>query len=153
VPIPAGDASLTPWAPTLDQVASYIPERTLATTVPGVEEALNTFTADTTPTDAQANDFISVAIRYVQMKVGATIDPTLYTDAAAAAAMRAAGLIELAYPTRDGDLNVGDRWLKLADDAIADLRTVNSDPTASTPDALVPVYSFPAAPTYADIPL
>lgn len=141
-----------PWRPDLATVATYISERTVTVTAPGVQEPVGTFTADTTPTAEQALVLIEQATRYVITKVG-TVAVTLYEPARDAAAMRAAGLIELAYPSRDADLNVGDRWLKLADDAITGLRTANSNPGAATPDALLPVYSFPDPPPYADIPI
>lgn len=154
MPIPAGPTAAAAWAPSLPQVATYVPERTVTLTTPGEESALNTFSDDTTPTSAQVTDFITAAVRHVQMKVGASIDATLYDAATAAAAMRTAGLVELSYPVRDGDLNVGDRWIKLADDAIEQIRTANADPTAGTrPDPLLPVYSFPDPPVYGDIPL
>lgn len=154
MPIPAGDTGAADWAPTLAQVASYVPERTVTVTAPGVEGTVDTFTDDTTPTGAQVGQYILDAVRHVQMKVGTVIDSSLYDDATAAAAMRAAGLVELAYPVRQSDLNVGRDWIKLADDAIGDLQKANADPTAaSRPEQLLPVYSFPDPPAYADIPL
>lgn len=144
--------STHPWRPDLTTVATYIAQRTVTVTAPGVETPVGTFTHDTTPTADQAATLVDAAVRHVATRVGATIAPALYEQARDAAAMRAAGLIELSYPIRDADLNTGDRWLKLADGALDTLIAANPDPTGS-PGALVPVYSFPDAPLYADIPL
>lgn len=142
-----------PWRPDLTTVATYIPERTVTLLAPGDEGLANTFTNDTTPTADQVSTLIDAAARHVATKTG-TINALLYEQARDAAAMRAAGLVELSYPVRDGDLNVGDRWLKLADSAIDALSTANLDPTSSVhPSALVPVYSFPDAPVYGDLNL
>lgn len=141
-----------PWQPDLVTVATYISERTVTVTAPGVEEPVGTFTADTTPTAEQALVLIDQATRHVTMKNG-TVAAAYYPQARDAAAMRAAGLIELAYPVRQADINTGRDWLRLADEAIKDLVTANSNPGATNPSALIPVYSFPDPPVYGDIPL
>ncbi|HKN57159.1 MAG TPA: hypothetical protein VJX66_32035 [Amycolatopsis sp.] len=137
------------WRPDTTDVASYIPERTVALTAPGAQTPVGDFDLTTTPTSAQAEGFIDEAVDYITGRVG-TVSVSRYTQALEAAAMRAAGLIELAYPTRQDDLNTGDRWIKLADDAISRL-PANTDPSA--PGALLPVFSFPDAPAYGDLPL
>lgn len=133
------------WQPSLTDVATLIPERTITVTSPGSETTAGTFNGTTTPTDTQAQTFIDQASSYVALKVG-TVNPALEPDAKLAAAMRAAGLIELAYPTRDDDLNTGDRWIKLADSAITAVASANTDPAAALrPSGQFPSYSFPPA--------
>lgn len=96
-----------PWLPSITDVADYVPARTLAVDTPGTETYLGTFTADTTPTGAQVERLAATAASYVSARAG-TVAASLYQLASAAAAARAAALVELAYPQRDDDLNTAE---------------------------------------------
>ena len=145
------------WTPELDAVADWIPARTLSSILtPGVESYLGTFTATTTPTDEQARRHVDAAVAYVTGRCGGsngTIDATLYDEARAAASIRAAAAIELAYPTRDADLTTYDRLNAQAEDMIANLASNNVQATgqgASLEQSLMPQWQFPTAPPWGD---
>lgn len=105
------------WAPTLEQVANYIPRSTIDVTTPGDATELGTFTANTKPTHTEAARFIDWAVAQV-LSVAPAIPGGLYPLAAGIAAKRAAAAIlrsrsdfadDLAYATAldaqaDGDL-------------------------------------------------
>lgn len=99
------------WAPTLADVARHIPTRTRDRSRPGSDSLLGTFTADTTPTDVQAQAVIDDAVAGVLAACGKP-PPSPPADAGigasfrAAAEWRAAADIELAYPNRDADVAV-----------------------------------------------
>lgn len=92
------------WAPTLEDVAACVPTRTANVTLPGTDDYLNTFTADTRPTDVQAILVIGKAVADV---LGAVSSVTVRLEPLAknAAMWRAAADIELAYPDRNADAN------------------------------------------------
>lgn len=126
--------------PPLESVGGYIPLRTVPVGV-GDQDPTGTFTDQTTPDDTAAKKLALAAARYVIERVGAV--PTELVDAAKdAAAMRTAGLIELAYPVRDDDVNTGREWIKQADAAIAGL-LASAGAGGSDPSALLPQYEFP----------
>lgn len=131
---PAG--TVVPWRPGRKQVAKYVPERTLAadqlTDVPAGD-----FTEATVPTATQADDHIEAAVSWVALRTG-TLDPSVYVDAAEVAAIRAAGMIELSYVIRDGDVNTGQALLAQADAMIERLVLANeaANPGTSAPGLL-----------------
>ncbi len=98
---------LATWAPSLEQVAGHIPARTRATDHPGNASELavpqGTFNGRTSPTNEVAQRFIASAVSQVLGRVGVIpATPThLAPLATAAAALRAAADIELAYSDRD----------------------------------------------------
>lgn len=92
------------WAPTLADVGSVIPTRTVNVSMPGQDDYLNTFTADTRPTNVQAQDIIDSAVNDVVLAVIA-VTTALENIAKNAAKWRAAADIELAYPDRNADIN------------------------------------------------
>ncbi len=101
---------LVTWAPSLEQVAGHIPARTRATTHPGskTEQAVPrvTFNAHTQPTAEVAQRHIVDAVSQVLGRVGAVPSTPVHLAplATAAAALRAAADIELAYGSdRDAD--------------------------------------------------
>ncbi len=156
MPIPAGPApevGLPSWAPSLERVAAYIPERTVPVDAlpPGVP--ILTFTSQTRPTSAQVTMQIADACYWVLSTTGA-LHADLAGDGTGIAAVRAAGMAEISWPVRDGDINAGQALLTQADNALKALKTRNDllttapvDPDAS---ALLPVYSFPPASPYGD---
>lgn len=93
------------WAPTLQEVAGCIPTRTSDKTQPGQDSYLVTFTANTEPTNTQAQTIIDHAAEDVAMKAG-TVTTALEKVAKNAAMWRAAADIEIAYPDRNADVNV-----------------------------------------------
>ena len=93
------------WAPTLSDVGSVIPTRTVNVSLPGEDDYLNTFTPDTRPTDVQAQEIIDSAVSDVVLAVVA-VTTALEGIAMNAAKWRAAADIELAYPQRNADANV-----------------------------------------------
>lgn len=130
--------------PGLVEVADYIPARTVATGV-GEQNPVNTFTSDTTPNSAQAARIAESAARYVASRVG-TIDKALYDMARSVAAMRAAGLIELAYPIRDGDINTAQQLLAESASGVAAVLTADIttlDTSGGSDAAQLPRWSFP----------
>jgi hypothetical protein len=134
-----------PWAPSLRQVAGYVPTRTVPVDTPGSMTPLGTFDATTVPNDEAVSQIAQDAAAWVAANAGAEIDPALYDMASSTAAVRAAAFVELAYPTRDWDASVYEALLKQANDMLAELRTANASAGETTPGAgaLLPVGSFP----------
>ena len=143
-----------PWAPGLADVARHIPTRTRDTKSPGSDTLLMTFNANTTPSDAQAQQLIDDTVGVLESQVGdlpgiTTQHPDLAIAMRQYVEWRAAADIELAYPNRDADIRLYDQLnaratlaLKSLTDALAggDLGTVAGDPQ----------WAFPDAPPYAD---
>jgi len=155
--VPGEDGWEAPvWTPTLADVADHIPTRTRPTAEwAGSDAMLGTFTAATTPTDEQAARLIRRATAWVEGVIGAPVAATVRQLASAAAALRAAYWVELAYPERDADVAVYDR---LREEAAAALLSATAQNAAAgavaptppgVPDDLVS-FSFPDAPRWAD---
>lgn len=141
------------WAPTLADVARHIPTRTRDTT-PGSDSLLGTFTATTTPTDAQAQEVIDDAVAGILAAVGDL--PTSGTDLAniqrsakTAAEWRAAADIEIAYPLRDADVRTYQSLDGRAKDALATLVVALRTETGG-PVELVPMWENPQAVSWGD---
>jgi hypothetical protein len=108
-----------PWAPGLADVARHIPTRTRDTKSPGSDTLLMTFNANTTPSDAQAQQLIDDTVGVLESQVGdlpgiTTQHPDLAIAMRQYVEWRAAADIELAYPNRDADIRLYDqlnaRW-------------------------------------------
>jgi len=144
------------WAPTLIQVASYIPGRTVA--VDSVSDALaTTFSATTRPTGVQVTQLITDACAWVLLRTGTIIatGPSaapLATMATATAAVRTAGMVELSYPVRTAEVNTAAQLLAQADKMLDELITANTTAGASDagPAVLLPTGSFPPPPAWGD---
>jgi hypothetical protein len=144
------------WAPTLAQVGSYVPARTAP--VNTVADTLSgTFSAATRPTNTQVTSLVSDACAWVVLRTGAIITTgdraaDLARMASATAAVRAAGMVELSYPLRDGDLNTSQQLLALAETMLTQL--VEANAAAGAPDgsepALLPLAQFPAPVAWGD---
>lgn len=151
---PASPAAAVAWRPELWQVADHIPGRTLVGAVDGYGNALATFTADTHPTDQQAQRLITAACAWVLAKTG-PVDATLTDLAQTVAATWAAARIELTWPDNRDDLNTADQLYKQATDMRDDLWRANEAVTGQDPEDpqahLFPVYSFPAPEPWGDI--
>lgn len=140
------------WAPSLFQVAAYVPSRTRDASQPAADVLTGTFTPDTTPTDVTVADvFIPAAVAEVVAACG-TVPDTLAGLAGEAAALRAAADIELAYPERAADVEVYRDLDARAKDALA--RLVAALATAGAGgEALLPVWAMPDPPPWGDINL
>lgn len=145
-----------PWTPSLEQVADHIPTRTRPVEPPGSTEYLNTFTAQTTPTDEQARRRIAAAVVEVLGAV-ASINAAIPTTptylpalASEAAALRAAAMIELAYPDRDADVEVYTQLDQRATAALQRLLDALTNADPGSDGNLLPQYAFPAPPWWGD---
>jgi hypothetical protein len=130
-----------PWAPSLDDVARHIPRRTRDATVPGSDRMLGTFTANTTPTDAQANAVIDevvagIVAAYGPVPASPPASDQITVAARSAAAWRAAADIEIAYPNRDADVAVYAELDRRASAALATYLSVLEAAGSGTVDVL-----------------
>lgn len=154
MPIPAGPSPTLPtWAPTREQVAAYVPRRTLVGSVDGYGQAALTWDTTTYPTGTTVDSIILDACNWVLLATG-TLDTSLESSAATCAAVRAAGWAGLTYPDNRDDLDDAKELLKQATDLRKDLAAANialsgDDPSTSADD-LLPVFSFPDAVTHGD---
>lgn len=154
--VPGEDGWEAPvWMPSLADVADHIPTRTRPTAeFAGSDAMLGTFTSETTPTDEQAARLIRRATAWVEGVVGVPVAATVRQLASAAAALRAAYWVELAYPERDADVAVYDRLRDEAASALTSAVLQNAALGAITPSPTIPddvsSFSFPAAPAWAD---
>lgn len=143
------------WRPNLERVATYIPERTVAVDRQSDGKPILTFTADTRPTDVQVQQQIEDAVGWVTTSCG-DLHESLYDTARGLAAIRAAGMAEISWPVRDGDINAGEALLRQADAGLKALVSRNTTLTGVDPDdpdavfEIVPLWSFPCAPSYGD---
>jgi hypothetical protein len=143
------------WAPGLSDIGRHIPTRTRDTKTPGSDALLGTFTASTTPTDEQAQQVIDDAVAVIIADVGelptAVVEaPEITIAARAAVEWRAAADIEVAYPTRDADLQMFDRLNARAADALATLKRVLAQAGSGLVD-VTPDWAFPAPPPWGDL--
>jgi hypothetical protein len=137
-------SGLLPWAPSLRQIASYIPTRTVPVDTPGSMVPLGTFDATTVPNDEAVDQIARDAAAWVASNTGAEVDTGLFDMAASVAAVRAAAFVELAYPTRDWDAAVYEALLKQAGEMLAELRAANAAAGETPPgEGLLPQWSFP----------
>lgn len=138
--------------PTRPQVAKYVPQRTIvadqSSDLPGTD-----FGPLTTPTADQADDHIAAAVLWVADRCG-TLDASLYGTAAAVAAVRAAGMIELSYPVRDADINTAEQLLAQADAWLTALCEANEATDGGgggdTPSGVLARWAFPAPVAWGD---
>jgi hypothetical protein len=137
---------LPTWAPTLPDVANYVPRRTVVGAADGYGAPVNTFDTTTHPTAAIATGLITDACNWVLAKTG-PVDASLTGMALATAAVRTAGMVELTYPDNRDDLSTAETLLRQADEMRTDLAAANEAVTGGNPEDpqahLMPVYSFP----------
>lgn len=142
-----------PWAPLLEQVADHIPTRTRDATAPSDDTLLGTFNASTTPTGEQANRLINAAVAEVLAAIGGTLPATpvfLTGFATEVAALRAAALIELAYPDRQADVSVYEQLNARADAALQRLVDAVNDAGSGPEGSLLPQWAMPDPPWWGD---
>jgi hypothetical protein len=117
-----------------------------------------TFTPDTTPSDAQAQDKIDDAVNSILARVGPMpgtppLAAQVCTQAARdAAAWQAAADIELAYFQRPGDVQAWTQVDQRAFEAFTTLQEAMAQFGAGD-IATLPVWGFPPPPAYGDNPL
>jgi hypothetical protein len=122
-----------PWTPGVQDVADLVPNRTVVQggATPDLE---GTFTANTVPTATQVGRLIMQAEAWVLARTG-TVHGSLHDAARAVTAMRAAGLVQTAYPVADASydyaggrgagVDVGQAWFAQADAALEALAAAN----------------------------
>lgn len=123
-------------------------------TTPGSDALLGTFNANTTPTDAQAQQVIDDCVSALIAEVGEL--PTTVAEAAeiedaarSAVEWRAAADIELAYPNRDADIRVYEQLNSRANMALDILRRALKQVGSGMID-VSPEWAFPAPPAWGD---
>jgi len=140
-----------PWAPSLRDVADLIPARTVPLDT-ATDNPHNTFDTNTVPSGEQVARIIQTAVRWVVGKTG-TMPVEVYGQAGDVAALRAAGLVELGYPVREGDVSIADTLLRQADSALVELvATVSAQGDADPSLTLMPVGYFPQPNVTEEIP-
>jgi hypothetical protein len=139
------------WTPTRERVAAYIPERTVEINRLSDGQPVLTFTSDTRPSGLQVDRQIEDAVGWVTTTCG-DLHESLFETARGLAALRAAGMAEISWPVRDGDINAGQALLTQADNGLKALKERNEALTGVDPDNphLMPVYSFPCPEPYGD---
>ncbi len=151
----APPAGLPVWAPTLTQVGTYIPTRTREI---GLSDSyMGTFTTQTTPTATQVTALLVDACAWVAAEVGAPVAAQAHDMMRVAAALLTAYRVELAYPERDADVSVYDRFRVDAEAAVTVAAQVNrangggaGTDEEGRPDVLAQ-YEFPDPPAWADV--
>ena len=145
------------WTPRRRQVAKYIPRRTVVGASNGYGTPAGTFSDLTHPTGDDIDDLIADAVAWVQVRVGvgaSDIAEALFGQATAAAAQRAAGMVELTWPDNRDDLSTANALLAQAKEAREELWAANvattgvdvEDPSAN----LLPLWSFRAPDPWGD---
>jgi hypothetical protein len=152
MPIPAGlgGPELPEWAPTNEQVADYVPHRTLSLVPAGITEGDDTykyvFDQDTRPTGIQVDRLIGNAVAWVSARL-APMHESVQAAAGVAATLMAAASVERSWPNDDQSLQRANDMEKRLDVLMADLITAND--TANRPGQedgggfdVLPVWSF-----------
>jgi enamine deaminase RidA (YjgF/YER057c/UK114 family) len=117
---------------------------------------LGTFNANTTPTDAQAQQVIDDTVAALLADVGEPPAPGVFEAPEITIAMRsavewqAAADIELAYPNRDADIRVADQLTIRAALALATLKRALQQAGAGVVD-VVPTWVMNAPPGWGDL--
>ncbi len=152
---PTPTPGLPAWAPTLSRVGAYIPTRTREVGVDN--DYTGTFTTATYPTAAQVNLLIADACVWVEGMVGVPVASAADSLCGMAAALYAAYRVELAYPERDADVSVYDRFRLDAEalvDRAAAVNRANGGGGGTDEEGRVDVlarWSFPDPPRWADM--
>lgn len=158
MPIPAGPgASAVTWAPTLPEVADYVPRLTVDTTTAGAATELGTFTTTTTPDTDSAQRIINGAVAGVEATIGTTLAEALHPLANTVAALRAAATMLRAYAHHTGnDLAIAAAYDARADAEMARLTFAIADAADGEVDGtdgaleILPMWSMPAAVSWGD---
>jgi hypothetical protein len=141
------------WAPTLQQVAIWVPWLTVSTVTPGDQEPSGTFGSDTEPNDIHAQEHVDRAALVVGAGLGTvpTAPATVYELAGAVAALRAAIALARAYPRDRGDLDYADALQSQYDSDLAALTTAVDTAGGDTPSTAGPVMHAPDPVPWGDV--
>lgn len=142
-PIAGGPA----WTPGRSRVATVLPRRTLPR---DAETHELTFNSTTLPTGVQVDRLVADAVRWVLTRTG-EVNTAFHEFAASVAAVRAAATVERGYPAESAEqsLTRARDLEKQAEEMLAKLVFANQTPDTQG-NALVPIYSFPAAVAWGD---
>lgn len=146
------------WAPQPSNVAAYVLHRTVPVVPVGESEPSGTFDDTTSPNSAEVAAIITDACRWVLAATGTVVSTPDFPGllASTAAALRAAGWIELTYPRGTDDVNTATVLLAQADAARADAAAANAAATPGGPEGIPTVSfyaTFPAPFIYGDLTL
>jgi hypothetical protein len=128
------------WSPFLSAVGDYIPSKTRDIT-PGSDVIFGTFNGLTHPDDGQVQRMLDNAVTGILSRI-TSVAPSMWDQAGAVAALRAAADIELAWPDRSSDLT-----LYTALSARYEAEFCKLDDLSS---AALPSWSMPDAPNWKD---
>lgn len=154
MPVPAGgdEEVLEPsWRPTGEDVADFVPWRTLTRAEDSVVESDDTyqgaFSSTTTPQGVAVDRLITRAVARVLARVGGTLDATLEQAAATVVCLLVASWIERSWPEDQDAQTRADALLKQAELELDELVEANGVATGTSEYGLdlAPVYSFPVA--------
>jgi hypothetical protein len=97
--------------PTVQEVANMMPDRTTLPRSAGGGDA-GTFTASTTPTEAQVNDLIDMVLDTVEVQVTEHSPTRVRRSARTIVKLQAAMLVEATYFSHQGEVNTAriDVW-------------------------------------------
>lgn len=131
------------WAPTPQQVATYVPWLTIDPTVPGSQTYLDTFTANTVPSATAAGLHIIDATNTVGVFLSDPLAVAIKPLATVAAALLAAYTLAIAYP-RDPE-NDASRIAALLALYQAALKTLTdaAEDAGQSPASAIPVWYSP----------
>ncbi len=160
MPIPSGPGSpeLPEWAPGRENVADYVPHRTLAkreqATTEGEDVYYLTFDTDTRPTGWAVDRLIGDGLAYVTGQAS-PLHTSLQATAAVVVTLYAAAAVERSWPNDDQSLQRANDMEKRMSDMLAGLVAANDranggDGQPGDTDQRVPLYSFPAAVPWGD---
>ncbi len=148
-----GSPDVPEWAPLNEQVADYVPHRTLTLRVTSTTEGEDVyryvFDQDTRPTGIQVDRLIGDGVSWVQSQV-APMNPASFSAARVIATLYAASAVARSWPNDDQSLQRANDMEKRMDALMAGLVVSNDaawadedqDPlTPNTP--LMPMWSFP----------
>lgn len=156
--IPAGPVSSgspPPWAPALERVAAYVQRRTLVEADDGYGNIRRTFDDTTHPPADVVDLLIGDAVRWVSDRTG-DLDIALYDSGTGLAARWSAAHALLDYPDNSDDIRIAEILLKQLEIELKALAARNQSLTGVDPDdpdaifEIVPLYSFPCAPSWGD---
>lgn len=157
MPIPSGPAApdVPDWAPTRNQVADYIPHRTLIRDVSSIvdseDEYLFDWDATTTPPSTAVDRLIAHGVAWVSARVSPMAEVS-YGAASIVACLYAAAAIERGWPNDDSSLERANDLEKRMDVLLTGLIASNAEANTPDPgdpdyglDIAFPVWSFPPA--------
>jgi hypothetical protein len=152
MPIPAGPGvELPDWAPSVVQVAAYVPHRTLAeditTNTQGEDVYRLTFDTTTRPTSEQCSRLISDGCAWVTSRVY-PLNVLSEQAGAVIAALFAAAFVERGWPADDSSLERARDFEKRMDVMLADLVESNNagNETGDYGIDILPMWQFGAPP-------